>query len=301
MLKTLGVEPQTFAAGDDVTIVATPHRDRAFRFVHALSVADAFGETFVMANSDRLFSPSLRRAAAAVGATLDDGPAVAIPSAAPSIVGRWQQPIIEFAADVPSLPLNASGMAAWRDYDPEQSPANTCEPINVPDLFSAPFFLFDLRMDARQAVLRHEAYGVERTVPLGGAAAAAEPTGRFGSVSGRLENQTLIVESRDYRESGWGLGIEEVHGGAVIPSSRRKTLTERFSVTRDGGTLVYAYTLYDPEYMSEPFSGSVELTRVPPDIEMHEYRCDVESAAMWSRRRDAAPLQVGPLESDSSD
>ena len=78
MLQTLGVEPQTFAVGDDVTIVAAPHRDRAFRFVHALSVADAFGDTFVMADSDRLFSPSLRRAAAAVGGeTFDGAPAVA--------------------------------------------------------------------------------------------------------------------------------------------------------------------------------------------------------------------------------
>jgi hypothetical protein len=38
----------------------------------------------------------------------------------------------------------------------------------------------------------------------------------------------------------------------------------------------------------------VELTRVPDDVEMHAYECDLESAAMWSRQRADTPLQLGP-------
>lgn len=296
MLRTLGVEPDTFSPGDEIAITATPHRDRTFRFVHALSVADAFGDVYVMANSDRLFSPSLRRAAAAVGSdTIGELAAEDATPLVAEIAGRWQQPLLEFAAGVPSLPLNDAGMAAWRNYDRQQSPANVCEPINVPDLFAAPFFLFDLRVDARQAVLHSEVYGVIRTVPLSGPAAMAEPSGRFGTVSGRLEGDALVVDSRDYPASGWGLGIEEMHGGAVIPSSERKALTERFSVTPDGRTLVYAYTLYDPAYMTEPYDGRVELTRVPDDVEMHAYECDLESAAMWSRQPGDTPFgQAAP-------
>src|SRR5688572_25723825 len=294
MLRTLGIEAETFAAGDEITITAAPHRDRTFRFVKALSVEDAFGDVHVMANSDRLFSPSLRRAAAAVGGdAIADVSAVRAAPAAPQIEGRWQQPLLEFAADVPSLPLNDVGMAAWRNYDRKRSPANVCEPINVPDMSSAPVFLFDLRMDGGNAVLRNEAYAIVRTVPLGGAAARAEPSGRFGTVSGRIEGEALIVESLGYPASGWGLGIEEMHGGGVIPSSDRKTLTERFSVTPDGGTLVYAYTLYDPVYMTAPYDGRVELTRVPDDVQMHAYDCDVESAAMWSRLPSDPQLRIG--------
>lgn len=295
MLRTLGVEPDTFSVGDEIEVIATPHRDRTFRFVHALSVTDAFGDVYVMANSDRLFSPSLRHAAAAVGSdTITELAADDATPLAPQLAGRWQQPLIEFAAGVPSLPLNEAGMAAWRNYDRQRSPANVCEPINVPDMFAAPFFLFDLRIDARQAVLHSEIYGIVRTVPLSGAAAVAEPSGRFGTVSGRMEGGALVVGSRDYPASGWGLGIEEMHGGAVIPSSERKTLTERFSVTPDGRTLVYAYTLYDPVYMTEPYVGRVELTRVPDDVEMHAYECDLESAAMWSRRSTDTATQSAP-------
>jgi hypothetical protein len=147
--------------------------------------------------------------------------------------------------------------------------------------------------DERQAVLHHEAFSVVRTVPLGAAPAAADPAGRFGRVSGRMENDVLIVESSGYLPSAWGLGIEEMHGGAVIPSSDRKTVTERFAATPDGRTLIYTYTLYDPVYMTQPHTGRVELTRVPDDVELYAYDCDAESAAMWSRDRADARLRVG--------
>lgn len=295
MLKTLRIDAQTFAPGDEVVILVNPHRDPMFRFARALRVTDEFGSEYVMATSTRLFSPSLRDAAAAVGESIRDEPTGAAATAAgvAKLVGRWQQPLLQFPAGTSNLPLNAAGMAAWNAYQRKQSPANDCEPINIPDLVSAPFFLFDLRIDQGRAVLHHEAYAVVRTVPLTGAPKAADPAGRFGRVSGRIENDVLIVESARYRRSAWGLGIEEMHGGAIIPSSDRKTVTERFSATPDGRTLVYTYTLYDPAYMTAPHTGRVELTRVPDDVEMYEYDCDTESAAMWSRDRSDPSLRVG--------
>ncbi len=65
------------------------------------------------------------------------------------------------------------------------------------------------------------------------------------SRSARIDGDTLVVESRDFPPSRWGLGIEEAHG-ADVPSSERKTLTERFTAQPDGQTLVYEYTLDGP-------------------------------------------------------
>ena len=292
MLQTLGIDSETFAVGDAITIVAVPHRDRAFRFAKALAVADAFGDEYVMANSERLFSPSLREAAAALSdePVSDDTPPVA---ASTSLAGRWQQPLLEFPLGSPNLPLNEAGMAAWRNYDRKASPANTCEPLNVPSVFLAPFFLFDLRVEARQVVLHNEAYDIVRTVPLARRSAAVDANGRFGRARARLERDVLVVETRDFPVSLWGLGHEEAHGGGDVPSSAQKTLTERFAVTPDGRTLVYTYELFDPVYMTEPHTGRVELARVPDDVPMYAYKCDLESAAMWSRRPTDAPLRVG--------
>lgn len=58
-----------------------------------------------MANSNRLFSPSLRRAAAQAGSdTVADESGVDDSVLTTGLAGRWQQPLLEFAAGVPSLP-----------------------------------------------------------------------------------------------------------------------------------------------------------------------------------------------------
>jgi hypothetical protein len=110
----------------------------------------------------------------------------------------------------------------------------------------------------------------------------------------RVEGDALIVESHGFRASDWGLGGEEAHGGADVPSSEHKTLTERFSVSADGRMLLYDYVLEDTAYLSEPKHGRVELARVPAATAMYPYVCDLESAGMWSRTRGDAPLQITP-------
>ncbi|HEX5419514.1 MAG TPA: DUF6152 family protein, partial [Gammaproteobacteria bacterium] len=172
-MRTSGIEADTFRAGDRVTIVAYPHRDPGFRFARAAALKTADGREFRFgfAGSTRLFSPSLRRA---VGA-----PASSAAARKPSprdrhaatgigrLAGKWQQPLPSaHGSNASPLPLNDAGLAAWHSYEPKRSPANTCEPISVPGLFNAPFFLFEIRIDpaARKAVLRHELYDVVRTV-----------------------------------------------------------------------------------------------------------------------------------------
>lgn len=293
LLQTLGVEPDTFVRGDAVSIVAAPHRDPTFRFAKALWVADAFGDEYVMAGSNRLFSPTLREAAAALAdEPAADAPAVPGAAETASLAGRWQQPLLEFATDGPNLPLNEAGMAAWRGYDRKSSPANTCEPLSVPAVFLAPAFLFELRIDAQRAVLYNEAYEIRRTVPLDGTTAAVDERGWFGRARGRIDGGALVVESSDFPASKWGLGHDEAHGGADVPSSAEKMLVERFTVLPDGRTLVYEYTLHDPVYMTRPHTARVELTRVPDGTQMYRYECDLESAAMWSRSAADAPLRV---------
>jgi hypothetical protein len=193
------------------------------------------------------------------------------------------------------LPLNAAGLAARRAYDRKSSPANTCEPMTVPDVFAAPFYLFDVRLTDGQAVLHNEAYDIERTVPLRGAPAAADPRGWFGTVTGRIDGDALIVESSGYRASKWGLGaeVQPMGNGADVPSSAQKAVRERYSVSADGSTLTLEYTMSDPVYLTAPYTARIELTRVPEGTQLYPYDCDVESAGMWSRTVGDQALRVG--------
>jgi hypothetical protein len=68
---------------------------------------------------------------------------------------------------------------------------------------------------------------------------------------------------------------------------------ERFSLSADGLTLVYEYTLKDPVFLTAPYSDRLELYRVTDDQPIDEYDCEVEAASMFSRSAEDSGLQTG--------
>jgi hypothetical protein len=293
-MRTSGIDESSFRVGDAITILANPHRQEGFLFARARSLSTADGKEFLLGfrGSDRIYSPTLQR-------LVGRGPELAadVPNnrlGVDRIAGRWQQPL-PGRSDGSVLPLNTAAAKARQAYNPTDSPANTCEPVNMPELLHAPFFLLEIEITEDRAIFRHELYDIVRTVPLGGQTATADPEGRFGLTTGKVEGNQLIVESHNYPASKWGLGIatQPLGGGADVPSSDQKTVIERYSASDDGHTLTVEYTLEDPVYLDSPYQGRVELTRVPDTAAMYPYQCDPESAAMWSRSAGAAPLRVG--------
>jgi hypothetical protein len=286
-LKARGINADTFKAGDTVALEGHPHRTAGFRFAQLV--------TFVSVNGRPLDAEPTRRAAAMREATSNGGAAGASDAVGVArIAGLWVPNFIP-PGNGSALPLNEAGLAAWRNYDPKLSPANTCEPMSIPEIYHAPFYLFRISLTSRQAVLYNEAYEIRRTVPLDGEPAAADPAGRFGTVVGRIDGDALVIESRGYPPSRWGLGAATQlnGGGADVPSSEQKTVTERFSVSDDGRKLIYDYTLGDPVYLSHPYERRLEFLRMPADTPIYPYECDLESASMFSRGPGDAPLRIG--------
>src|SRR6185295_9043223 len=210
-LKTAGVEATTFKAGDTVVIMGSPHRDPNFHFIHAQALTAANGQVYSITKTDRLYSPSLSVLTAA-------GPAggIAIANNATSAIktvgevprasgiarfaGLWQQPFTPPGPES-ALPLNAAGVAARNAYAQKASPANTCEPMSIPDIFNAPFYLFEIKLDGQRVTLHNEAYEIVRNVTLGGPAAAVDPKGQFGSATAKLDGDALVIESKGYPAS----------------------------------------------------------------------------------------------------
>lgn len=262
-MRNIGIDQDTFAPGDTISISGLPSRRNA--------AGSMLGMAFVGADGSRYADGGQPQGAVAVTA-----------EGIQRLTGRWRSPGYINGPDTP-LPLNEAGRAAWENYDPIESPAAKCETQNIPGVFSAPY-LSELRIGPDSVFIRNEAYDVRRTITLGDAYAPANANGSFGEARARIEGETLIVESRGYPPSGWGLGIA-THvngGGADIPSSDRKTVVERYSVSEDGQTLTLAYTLADPAYLTEPYDGRFELTRVAPDSPIYDYECDLSSAAEFA-------------------
>ena len=268
-LRTSGVDEKTFVPGARITVKGMPHRSattyRANAFANAGSFLDANGKDIVGENF-----ATVPVAATVVGSQRLDG--------------LWRPPFQPNPATTP-LALTAAGRQAWERYDQKRSPANTCEPMSIPDIYNAPSYIVTIEIADRQAVVKNQAYKVVRTIPLDGSEAPADPEQRFGIVRGRIDNGSLVVESRAYPASAWGLGAatQIMGAGADVPSSPQKTVVERFSVSPDGLKLVYEYTVQDSVYLAAPFTHRVEWTRLANDTTIYPYDCDVESASQFSR------------------
>lgn len=264
-LRRMGVDASTFQPGDSITVNANPNRNPGNPLVFGTAFITEDGKSFgaILAPNET----AERQAVAGIEA----------------LEGRWQAPFPQATTQSPYA-LTAEGRLAWENYDPQLSPANYCEPISMPGIYYAPY-LNDIRVHEGEVVFFHEPYNITRTVPLGGQPRRAEPSGVLGVVSGRVENDQLIVRSQDYPASDWGLAIAvgTNGGGADVPSSTQKSLIERYSVSEDGLMLTVNYTLTDPVYLAEPYTSSVTLTRVADDAPMYDYECELDSAARFSR------------------
>lgn len=270
MMRRRGLDYDSIKPGEEITIVAWPHRTSDLPLVWGVGVVTENEATLVSGEHRALGNEESQDRDATGVARLS---------------GRWLAPFPTVGRDSP-LPLTPAGVAARANYDPKRSPANTCEPNNVPAVFHSPY-LFEIKVGAQEVIVHHEAYNVTRTVPLSSAPKRAEPSGVFGMVSGRIDGTELVIESSGFPPSAWGLGVAGTTNGAGadVPSSEQKKLAERYSVSRDGGTLTVAYTLEDPVYLSRPYSNQVELTRVADASPMYEYACEPEIASRFSRDR----------------
>ena len=278
-LRQMGITPDTFTAGETITVIAAPNRQSGFRFVNSSNFIDSDGTRYSRATATR-----------AQIATAD---AVADLQGLARMAGRWNAPGAFARPEGTPLPLNAAGRAAWDSYDAKQSPANTCEPMNYPDMFNAPY-LFDIRVDGNAIVIHNQPWEAERRIPLDGSEVNTVPDKVFGVVRGRLDGATVVLESERFPPSRWGLGsaTQFLGSGADVPSSAQKKLVERFTLSDDGLTLAYDYTVEDPAYLTQPFSGRLQFTRVAADTPMYPYDCVEESASMFSRTPQDATLRL---------
>jgi hypothetical protein len=92
----------------------------------------------------------------------------------------------------------------------------------------------------------------------------------LGHSIGWWEGETLVIDTVSFTAHRQGVAWG-------IPSSRRKHLVERLSLTADRRQLRYEFTMEDPEYLSAPVSYTT-LWDHRPDLEPSGEPCDPEVA-----------------------
>ena len=98
--------------------------------------------------------------------------------------------------------------------------------------------------------------------------------GYYGTLAGRWEGDTLVVETVGFNERFWFTS-----GG--LPHTEALHLTERFS-RPDYNTLRYEVTVDDPRTYTRPWSGGWTIQWVP-DEEIQEYFCEENAETTFIR------------------
>ena len=110
-------------------------------------------------------------------------------------------------------------------------------------------YLHAIEPGGDNVVLRTEYMEIERVVYMDGRSPPAGERTIQGHSVGRWEGDVLVVETTHFADQRWG-------NARGIPSGAQKRVVERFRLTDSGETLTIDFALADPEYLTEPFSGS---------------------------------------------
>ena len=118
--------------------------------------------------------------------------------------------------------------------------------------------------------INHEMIHDVRIVPLDGRAhQPASIASWFGSMRGRWEGDTLVVETKNFRE------LQELPFAPRMTAAGM-TLTERFT-RLPNGNLSYQFTVNHPAIYTQPWTAVVEMT---PGEAVFEYACHEGNHAM---------------------
>jgi len=262
ILVRSGWTADSLVSGDIVSVRANPERNTMRQ--HALLVSISREDGAVLAAR----SSFLRRPEAAESA-----------AAALDLSGLWELGFADytrFAAAWPLVPPTVAGRAAQADYDVKaDSPEASCVALPSPGILAAPY-LNEIEVLADRVLFRNERFNVERVVYMDGRGHPENgERSNQGHSIGRWEEGILVVDTTLFTTH------RSQFIGSGLPSGPDKHVVERYALSDDGSRIVIEFRLDDPEYLAEPFIGSLEW-HYAPHFDMLGFDCDPEEAGRFS-------------------
>jgi hypothetical protein len=157
-------------------------------------------------------------------------------------------------------------------------PAASCIPYPTPAIIlGSGFWLSQIELGEDIVKVRNEWFDVERTIYMDGRdhPENGERTIQGHSI-GRWEGDTLVVDTTNFADhrSPYQTGV---------PSGAQKHVVERYTLSDDGSRILVEFTLEDPQYLAEPFSGTVDWI-YRPDLAFFQFNCDPDVSSQYVPR-----------------
>ncbi len=190
--------------------------------------------------------------------------------AAPEAAAEFAQSL--WPADVPQgrqeFAVSEMGAAAVGDnFDREMNPRFHCQATNLFHDWWFDMHVNKIEQTDDRIVMTYGFMDIERTIHLD---MDEHPVGivpsRAGHSIGWWEGNTLVVDTIGFEE-GW---LEATRQG--IKHSDQMHTVERFDLSDDGEWLVLTYTINDPLYLTQPYTG--QLTQGKTLAPYDSYECE---------------------------
>lgn len=235
--------------GDVITVRAHPERNPQQKRAMMISIETADGQFWIQDESDYESTAS-----------------------ATSIAGIWKgrgSTIGPFREQLDSMPLTDKGAAAQASYDYRiHSPIAQCVPPPTPGVLTASVvYLTEIDIEEDLVMIRNEFFDNMRTIYTDGRAHPedGERTNQGHSI-GRWEGDALVVDTTLFAD-------HPSTSGDGVPAGALKHVIERFALSENGTRLMIDVFIEDPDYLAEPFRGTLQWNYTP-ELRLYRYNCD---------------------------
>ena len=159
-----------------------------------------------------------------------------------------------------------------------------CQPPGVPRIGPPA----KIMQNAREVVFLYDDVNGSffRIIPIDGRSYRKDvPASYLGDSIGRIEGDTLIIETTNFRTDD----------GTVYQGANPETykITERFTRVEDD-TINYEFTINDPTTWTKPWTAVIPWSKIDPKEQMYEYMChednfDIVHLLTGARNREKNP------------
>ncbi len=257
MMRSRGWDRNLLSPGDRVVIGGNPGRSRS-KAIGLLTLLEKDGVDLL--NEDTFFGSSL--VSDADGQETTD-----------SLEGHWVVVPDQALYDTLkpwNLTLTEKGQQAIASYDESTMlPQLQCLPSVAPTYMFIPD-LKVIELGQESIVFRSEYQGVERVFDLTADSHAGVEPSWHGHAIARWQDDVLVVDTARFLENRSG------HSGGLT-SGPRKHLVEEFALNPDGQSMIYRFTLEDPDYFVGQVSGEARYL-YSPNREYAPDACSIENA-----------------------
>ena len=196
-----------------------------------------------------------------------------------SLAGIWEQGLEDFerfrAAGL-LVSTTPRGTAAQESYEIRtENTAAQCIAYPSPMIVALPQYLNEITIFDDRVTIHSEFLDVERVIYTDGRTHPENgPRTPQGHSIGRLEGNVLEVETTLFADN------RSTMPGTGLPSGAQKRVLERYELSEDGTRISIELLLEDPEYLAEPFAGTLEW-RLSTYEEISAVGCTLDQATRF--------------------